>query len=429
MAELQTSNDTRFGFLRMLAWPDAPDFARINLVFVPLVAAGGALLGSFLSAFILSGMVWAALQLLRPSLRTPLDRDASIIAACFALVFIAELISALANSAPHGTAKELFERLPFLFFLPVFQVLRAPPSLMRRMMERACLVAALITFAAGAAQFFVFNLRAADGAGNAGVFAVLALIVYAVTLLDAIRHSNQRRLIASLAAACAAGAVLLSGMRSLWPLVGVLPVLLYLIYGRRHAVRVPMRRLLVTCLLIVVMAAALYLPITARVNEGVSDLHALEQQNYGTSLGQRLVMWKAGLSLIGQKPLLGYGPANLPQLMQARTNALFGLPLHFTHFHNMIMTQWIRGGLLGALVVPVLFLLMPYLARRRIKGEAASYGFALLVALELIYLSSGLFGIMFGHDILDTVFISLSAIALYFVFSQGSVPKGYANPA
>ena len=371
-------------------------------------------------------MVWAALQLLRPSLRTQFDRDANIIAACFALFFISDLLSALANGVPQGTVKELFERLPFLFFLPVFYVLRAAPAMMRDMMERACCLASLVVFAAAAAQTFAFGLRAEGGAGNAGVFAVLSLIIYAVTLLDAIRHSRQRRLAASLAAACAAGAVFLSGMRSLWPMIILLPLVLYFIYGRAQNVRLPKRMFVAMFLLLLLIAAALYLPISARVHQGLDDLQALSQQNYETSLGQRLVMWKAGVSLVEEKPIAGYGPAQLPRLMAQRTNALFGLPLSFTHFHNMLLTQWIRGGVLGLVSVPLLFLIMPLLARRRLNGEDALYGFALLVALELIYLSSGLFNIMFGHDILDTVFISLSAIALYFVFSKPAMLKGMA---
>ncbi|MEM7464094.1 MAG: hypothetical protein AAF362_15585, partial [Pseudomonadota bacterium] len=59
-----------------------------------------------------------------------------------------------------------------------------------------------------------------------------------------------------------------------------------------------------------------------------------------------------------------------------------------------------------------------YCWRSRNDQDGGDVGFLLLVALQLTWLLSGTVGIMFNHDILDALFTSVTAISLYFCYSD-----------
>ncbi|MES2907000.1 MAG: hypothetical protein V4691_08270, partial [Pseudomonadota bacterium] len=61
---------------------------------------------------------------------------------------------------------------------------------------------------------------------------------------------------------------------------------------------------------------------------------------------------------------------------------------------------------------------------RGVRDEPGRYGLALFISLEITYVLSGLFGIMFGQDLMDTVFISATAIAAYLVFGENNRETG-----
>lgn len=93
-----------------------------------------------------------------------------------------------------------------------------------------------------------------------------------------------------------------------------------------------------------------------------SDLKAMVEGNYSTSLGYRYAIWDIGMHGIAEKPLLGHGTGRpevyFEETIQTYKNGLYkGLPeFHKTsHYHN----DWIEIGMhLGGLGILTLALLM-----------------------------------------------------------------------
>jgi O-antigen ligase len=102
--------------------------------------------------------------------------------------------------------------------------------------------------------------------------------------------------------------------------------------------------------------------------------------------------------------------------------------MDYSHYHNVFLTYAVRDGILGVLAILGIILVPPLVAIRHIRTEISAYGFALLLSMEACYLLSGFFGIMFGHDIFDAVFIVTTVIAVSMIF-ESKPPEHMANTA
>ncbi len=63
------------------------------------------------------------------------------------------------------------------------------------------------------------------------------------------------------------------------------------------------------------------------------------------------------------------------------------------------------------------------LAARYQRDEIGTYGLAFLASMEATYLLSGSMGIMFGQDIMDSLFMISTTVGSFLVF--GSTPDAY----
>jgi O-antigen ligase len=411
---------------KMLFWPRREDLAVVNRYFLPLIVTMGGILGSGLSSLIVGGMVLGLLQLGRGVADVPRDKPVQRIAFCFASLFAVELLSDIINFNGFETLREIGENLPFLGFLPLYAVITARRGDIRDGIEKAAIVASLIICGFAIVQFQFFSPRALGGAGNAGVFGVMCLLLFAVDFLTLLRHHRSMRALAGFALLAAACALVLSGMRSLWPALVLIPPVMLLIYGPCLHLKISKRFLGVSFILLIAAGIALYQPAHERIVAGFQDFDRLQDKNYTTSLGQRVAIWKAGWALVAEKPWLGQGPGKSMPLLTEITKAMTGTPLYASHYHNSLLTYWVRSGILGVFALMAVFAVPLLQAAKNLSDETSIYGFALLVALELTYMVSGLFGIALGHDILDTVFIGTMAIALYMIFHREPSAPGAA---
>ena len=405
-------------FLKTLFWPERRDLATVNRYFLPLIIAAGGLIGSGLSSLLIGGVILACVQIMRGVVSVPQQPTIRAAAFCFALLFAAELMAELVNFNGWNSFIETAENLPFLGFLPLYAVIIARRDDIRANIEKMAMAAGILVCAFAIMQFQFFGVRALGGAGNAGVFAVMCVLLVAVNFLTMLRHHGVMRTLGGFALLAAGGALILSGMRSLWPTMIILPCLILLIYGRFVHLRISKRFVCASLVLLIAAAFALYQPVHDRIALGMYDFGQLAGKNYTTSLGQRVAIWEAGRELVAESPLIGHGGAQSKRLLSEKTKELTGAPLYASHFHNSLLTYWVRSGLLGVLALGLIFIVPLVRASRALEDEQSFYGFALLVSLELTYIISGLFGLALGHDIMDTVFVGTLAIALYMVFGR-----------
>src|SRR5690606_37119593 len=155
-------------------------------------------------------------------------------------------------------------------------------------------------------QLGFLDLRPEGGAGNAFPFATACAVSYGVTFLACLRSTSYRRLAFAIATVAMGASIVLSGTRSLWPILVLTPVITFFIY-RRHVSNRSFRPAIITAIaltVLVLIGASGF--IGFRLEQALHDFRAAASGEFHTSIGQRFVMWQIGLELIAEAPLLGH---------------------------------------------------------------------------------------------------------------------------
>ena len=384
-----------------------------------------AVIGSVASFLVTLSFVWAVIRLFRRDFPLTRVREARILAMVMGLFFVVEALCGLISYNGMPTLREIAENFVFLSFLPLYSRLSiSSREGTRRAIEIAAITGAFAALLLSLYQVLLQHHRAEGGAGNAVPFAVTVLVGYTILWLGCMRADGWRRLLFA-AALCASGAcVLLSGTRALWPGLLVVPVIVGLVY-REHFRRRGFGRaaaiLLLSAACIGLLAAGF---VEKRVEAGIKDVNAsLSDDDYSGSFGRRLIIWRVGLRLFEAAPFFGQGPGNAKHLLEVGTTAL-GERMLYSHYHDVFLTYAVRDGIPGVLVVLAMILAPLILATRHERDETGTYGLAFLAGVDTAFLLSGAFGIMFGHDIMDSLFMISMVAGAYLVF--GPAPTGTA---
>jgi O-antigen ligase len=394
------------------------------------VAIGGtvtcsAVIGSGTSILVTLAFLWAVIRLVRHDF--PLSRvpQARVLAVVMALFFVVEAFCGFISYNGMPTLREIIENFVFLSFLPLYSRLSVSSREdMRDALEIAAIIGAFAALLISLFQMLVLHLRAEGGAGNAVPFAVACTVGYTILWLGCMRCSGGRRVVLA-TAICAAGAcIILSGTRSVWPALLVVPVVVGAIY-RRHFVSQGFGR---AAVILIVLAGSIGLLaanfIENRVELAVQDVStALDADNHSGSFGQRLVIWRVGVELFEEAPIFGQGPGNARHLLAERSRELTGIELVYSHYHDVFLNYAVRDGILGVLVVLAMILAPLILAARHERDEIGTYGFAFLAGMEITFLLAGAIGIMFGQDIMDALFMISSVTGAYLVFGAAPEPE------
>lgn len=218
----------------------------------------------------------------------------------------------------------------------------------------------------------------ADNGMNAIPFGNLGLLLGAlafVAMLGRMSDASRRSawLTGLLALAGVAGLVtsLLSGTRGGWI---ALPLLGWLIFRTFHGMLPGKRLLMMIGLLGALLIGAVSLPqsgVLSRVAVAVENIQGYFQDDVkGTPEGLRLEMWKAGVVLFAEKPLLGWGEGRLEA---ARDEMVAAGKLHpevswYKQLHNEIIDTAARRGLVGLLTLAGLYGIPLLLFSRHLRG-------------------------------------------------------------
>ena len=148
-----------------------------------------------------------------------------------------------------------------------------------------------------------------------------------------------------------------------------------------------------------------------------------------TSLGKRLVIWKVAVQAIGERPILGYGPDSPQRLMDERSKKVGGIRVVYSHFHNIVLNEMVRAGIVGTLALASMLVVPLGLALAAPRDSTAAFGLGLLTCFQATYALSGTVGIMLDHDIMDTQFVAITVLCLYLLFSADAEPAGAHDAA
>jgi O-antigen ligase len=404
-----------FRFFRQL-----PTLDQMNLVFTGILLGWAGVVGSGVSILFSGAILWAFLRLYQRRIVFPADRGILAIAAAFAFYVAADTISALFNDDGWITWREVVEDLPFLGFPFVYARL----SLSRRedvieAVERGAIGGAFIMLAVVAVELiFTPHIRAEGMAGNPGVLAVVASLVYGICLLAATRHRGRTKWLALAAALCAVVTILFTGMRALWPFLLIAPAVQIIIL--RPAFNWPSvrRGALVAALPLLGVFYLTHGMIEQRLEAAVVDVEKAETGDYDSSIGKRLEIWRNGLDKAVQNPLLGAGPGSA----RKKDSPSMG----FSHYHNFLLNSMIRSGVIGVLAILGLFAIPLWVLVRRVRDDVGLAGLSLLLSVQIAFLLSGSVGIMLGHDIHDSLFIYSTIVASFLIAGRQTLPSAGA---
>jgi O-antigen ligase len=404
--------------------------ARLTPPFVAATLLAGPLLGAAVSALMATATVVGAFQFLNNDYKITESRQQRLIFSLILAWFSTEALFGLLHFNGLPTVFEIAENLLFLgyiIFVSGMELSRKKD--LRRIMYVWSPLAAFATLALASVQIQIGPHRAEGAAGNAGPFAALCLITFSCCLITAVETGGRSRLLGIAGAGAAAACVILSGMRGFWPCLIIIPIALAIIY--KDMLKGASKRVFAAAALLVL--TVLFLTqgtIEKRILRLGSEIERLQSGGGpASSLGQHILIWQAGWSLLQEAPLAGHGLGRNRELMAARTKEIGGGPLSLSHFHNAILTQGVQSGIIGILAMLAMFLAPLWLVFRQPKCDSRRHGLAIILSVTIIYAVTGATAIMFGHDLMDTGWIAAVSYGSFMVLGvERPQTKNEATP-
>ncbi|MBL0627758.1 O-antigen ligase family protein [Aeromonas jandaei] len=228
-----------------------------------------------------------------------------------------------------------------------------------------------------------------EGYTNAILFAQGALVIFILNLHIIFNESKAatKKLITIVGAGLSLIAIYLSQSRGVW-LSLVVVTTVYLFFNRN--VLVKNIKLMLSGAIIMFVAFSYNSNIfIQRVDDVKHDFIQMEQGNYQTSIGLRLVVWKSAWLGFLEYPLIGVGKDGIDELKKQQVSEHKVNPvllvgdggLGMPHAHNQYLNQLVMRGLVG--FIPMMILLASPIFMREQFGLLGIY-------LASAYLVSGL---------------------------------------
>lgn len=266
-----------------------------------------------------------------------------------------------------------------------------------------------------------------------GNLAALVCVLLVIVALMARAMRWQLRLLFLACAPLAAFASVASGSRS--SALALLVLVPVLFMGRKGSLH---RRLALVVAASLALATALIAASPAlqqklRITELTADLEQARAQEYGTSLGSRMEMWRAAIDMFEREPLVGVGPkrfaAELEHRMQTGQTAL--LP-RFSQAHSQLLHAAATGGIvlvlgyLGLVAGPLVFFARHL---RSAAGDQERRLHAVLgLAVVLAFLLFGLTNAVFDLQVYSMVYPLLLCVLAVLLRPSARAASAAARP-
>lgn len=422
----EASNPLRLG-RRLLDTLPSDGIARNNAIGTFLMGALPAVAGSAVSFLLNAFFVWAVLSLAVGRFPFRMSAGEKMIATTLSVYAVSILVTALAAVRHVGLIESTLWLLPFFSAWFLVPRLRASPTI--DYLFIFCLGASIGAIAGcllGIVQLLAGDIRPAGGAGNTAIYGVSCLLLGCFSALNV---NNSHALVRRLAVAgLLAGLLgtLLSQTRGTW--FAAIPAL-GLVFAYAPARWQQMRKgygalwLSVFCLAAILITADLF---WSRVEYTSSELETIaKEEDFSSSIGERLKLWEASILAITASPLSGYGIQNRMLAIQSLHSALGSGLSPFTHAHNLLLTAFLDGGIIVAVALVALLASPIVIAKNSGSTPEHRKRFYLAVILVATYVTNGMSQIMFKHDIMDSLFIYAALVVA--VSAQGGGPAAAAR--
>lgn len=403
--------------------PELETFQNVNLIFFCAVLCFGVFAGSLVSVATICGMVYGIWHIISGRIKLSLPGPVVAVGVAFAFFFVSDVIAALIYPSPIAL-NETIEDLPFIGLIPLFALCVADRRTLLETVEKVATgvsVTALLVYLTG----MVPSYRPEFMAGNPSVLALLACILFVLTTSAAVRRMNKESRLYAVGMVASGFLIIVSGTRAAWPVLAIVPLFTLVLVVMR-GVRFKFRTVVLFVSGLAIVGTIAFGVVQARIDYTLSDIERVQSSDFSGPIGERLIIYFAGYQLFQERPILGYGPGNERARVADRTFEIANRRIGYSHVHNAFLNQALRTGLMGvaALFAVLLAPLVVMLAEP--KDDVGAAGIMIYAGALISYLSMGSFGILLGHDLHDSIFISLTCFTLYLVFGRGpkNVPGG-----
>lgn len=398
--------------IRYLLNPDSRLLGIGNLVYFSVCLCGGVLLGSTVSVYTIAGIIFGSYHLLRGTYILKANSSVTAVGLAFFAYFCTNVLTTAVHFGGYWMG-ELVSTAIFLGFVPLISLVRAKNQDILTALEISAAIVPIIATPSAIDMIYQGYIRIELAAGNAGVTAVLASVLYLINLVAIFRGKSHYFLLSYVGVFTSFLILIFTGMRALLPVIVILPIFLFWYYHRRQNFDYSNKQISRAMVIVFVFAIVAYPTVSERLYASFTDLQEISKGDTNSSLGQRAELWQAGWALFLESPLFGHGPGNVGSVMTQKTAELTGHALGYSHFHNAIISELVRSGLVGFLALTMIFWIPIREIRNCSNQKGASEGFVLLAGTHIIYFASGVTGIMINHDLLDSTLLTMTVLCVY----------------
>ena len=244
----------------------------------------------------------------------------------------------------------------------------------------------------------------------AGNLNALGLYVSASLLLFSSSRSMPRRIFASVFPVIGVISVLLSTSRTAW--VGILCTagisLFFLITNRRTY--------LISSALITMGAIGLYFfsdIIHTRIDQIFKDFSLFLSGVTATSVGERLLMWKAALKMFFSNPIFGVGPGDYKSTLAGFVAAgeFPGAILKYNQPHSIYLFSLAATGLVGFLSLLFIFYRALQCSGRLLREKKRLFGF-LALTVSVHFMTAGFTESLLNIHVLTCSFALIAGVSM-----------------
>lgn len=345
------------------------------------------------------------------------------VAACL-LYFAVDAASLIIYENRGDAWRSVAGSLHFLLFPTLLLALMHAPIDPIRVFVRGAQFGAIAGAVIAVVQIWEGVDRAVGGMINSLPFGATAAWFACISLIGVSDQGWRGRLFATVAFSAGLAASILSEARGAWLALPVLLLVLLFYFRARHGWRVAA----LGAATLGVIGLGVVVAAGDSVRERFEETFVMFQNfEFGQAdqtapdvytLDQRALLMAFGLEAIGDRPIIGYGPQNAVSEVRQRA-AEDGYAIEeYGHLHNEFLTEMVSNGIVG-LVTLILLLAAPVVtAARSARDDRFADRMTLAVLMSVGAALFGLTAFAFGHDIINTVFVSaLLAVSLSAVSS------------
>ncbi|WP_434357250.1 O-antigen ligase family protein [Parasalinivibrio latis] len=150
--------------------------------------------------------------------------------------------------------------------------------------------------------------------------------------------------------------------------------------------------------------------IESRLQQTKTEIQRISNNDYGSSIGLRISMWKSSFLLLNEQPFFGYGnnfQQSLNELSKRHLIPNSLISFHPVHFHNQTLDSLVRYGIIGTIMLLLPIITYTY---RRFKERRETCSFVSLMLILTFFICS-LTDVPLSHpESLSFFLISLSLL-------------------